>query len=213
MTGIYTPNLYRFITMEIFMDAKFLELFNKNRPKNVGLVHLFNEKFMEHLIIRFINILANMSHDDELLDITYYHKNRGNQQMSEFLQTEVEKEMNVMTDIGEETVVLEKGLNIKKGKINQFYPIMMWWKTSEDIKREDILSLKKAMLEKAMTVVADVIMNVKTTVFEYGFLLQYEPIIRILKKKYPKLATSIVMSQTTLEEDKKYVLLNNAINY
>ena len=201
MTEIYTPNLYRFITMEIFMDEKFTRVFNESRPKNIGLIYLFNEKFMEHLVIRTIDIMAKMGHEGELLEKEYYHKNRGNQQMSEFIQTEIETEMSVMMKIGEDFQCLEKMLKVKKGKLNQFFPITMWWKTSEDIKREDVLSLKKSMLVKAMTVIGDVITNVKTAVFEHGFLLQYEPVINCLLKEYPLLAKNMVVSQTNIMEN------------
>jgi len=131
----------------------------------VGLVHLFNEQFMENLVIRMVNILDNMSEDGGLLDLGYYHKNRGVQQMTEFIQNEIENEMRIMKDIGEDTKVLEKSLELSNGKINQFYPTLMWWKSSEDIKREDILSLKKAMLDKAMCIVVELIKNPKTAVF------------------------------------------------
>lgn len=131
----------------------------------MGLVHLFNEQFMENLVIRMVNILDNMSEDGGLLDLGYYHKNRGVQQMTEFIQNEIENEMRIMKDIGEDTKVLEKSLELSNGKINQFYPTLMWWKSSEDIKREDILSLKKAMLDKAMCIVVELIKNPKTAVF------------------------------------------------
>jgi len=201
MQGLYTPNLYRFVLMEIFMDENFQMIFNKSRPKNVGLVHLFNEKFMENLVVRTLDILSKMEPGGGLLDSEYYHKNRGIQQMSEFIQTEVENQMDVMSSIGEEVQGLEKYLNIKKGKLPLFYPIVMWWKSSEDIKREEILTLKQAMLKKAMNIVADSIINIKTTVFEFGFLLQYEPIIELLRKQYPALAKNIVLSHTNLEDN------------
>jgi len=92
---------------------------------------------------------------------------------------------------------------IPKKQLENFLPTKMWYKVEGDFMKADIMLLKKSIINNAMTIVADTIIDVRKTVLTHGFLLQYSPVIKLLLGKYPEYAGNIVREMTDLEETKQ----------
>ena len=94
--GIFTPELYQIIYLEILTDQNFSLAVTKNNVKNTGLVYWFNEEFIEKLVVRMIWFLSEMPTDTgNYLDQETYHANNGIQQMSENIQGWINKQTKV----------------------------------------------------------------------------------------------------------------------
>jgi len=94
--GLFTPELYQIIYLEILTEPNFSSAVTKNNVKNTGLVYWFNEEFIEKLVVRMVWFLSEMTTDTgNYLDNDTYHANNGIQQMSENIQGWIQKQTKV----------------------------------------------------------------------------------------------------------------------
>ena len=89
---------------------------------------------------------------------------------------------------------------VPKKQLENFLPTKMWYKVEGDFLKSDIMLLKKSLINNAMQIVADTILDVRKTVLTHGFLLQYSPVIKQLLKKYPEYAENMVKEITDLDD-------------